>query len=182
VAKADRERWDDRYATAPPEAPAPPELLNEHEHLLPAGGRALDVACGRGGVAVWLAGRGFAVDAVDVSPVALDALAGLAERHGVAGRVRAHRHDLDAGLPAGTRSGYAVVVCQRFRDPALYAALAGAVAPGGLLAVSVLSGGGGPFRAAPGELLGAFGGLEVLEHREGDGLQALLARRPGPDR
>ncbi len=68
----------------------------------PPAGRALDVACGRGAVAVWLAVRGFAVDAVDVS-------AGRAGRRrassrpgtGVAERVRWWLHDLDAGLPAG---------------------------------------------------------------------------------
>jgi hypothetical protein len=129
---------------------------------------------------VWLAGRGFVVDAVDVSPVALGALADLAGRHGVADRVHVHRHDLDAGLPVGARSDYDAVVCQRFREPALYPGLAAALAPGGVLAISVLSGGGGAFRAEPGELLTAFAALDVIEHREVDGLQSLLARRPTP--
>jgi len=56
----------------------PPDALRGREHLLPAPGRALDVACGRGTVAVWLARRGFGVDAVDVSPVGLAAGAALA--------------------------------------------------------------------------------------------------------
>ena len=62
-------------------------------------GRALDVACGRGAVAVWLALRGFVVDAVDVSEVGLAAAAELAAGHGVAAAVRLGAHDLDAGLP-----------------------------------------------------------------------------------
>jgi SAM-dependent methyltransferase len=177
VVKADQQRWDDQHATASPAVPAPPALLRGREHLLPAGGRALDVACGRGGATVWLAGRGFVVDAVDVSPVALDALAVLARWHGVADRVRTHRHDLDVGLPAAARTGFDVVVCQRFRDPGLYPELATALVAGGLLVISVLSGGSGPFRAAQGELLAAFADLEVVEHLEGDGEQALLARR-----
>ncbi|MCO1658728.1 class I SAM-dependent methyltransferase [Pseudonocardia humida] len=176
MARADRERWDRRYADAGPVEPAPPLALRGHEDLLPPAGRALDVACGRGQVAVWLALRGLTVDAVDVSPVGLGAVAELAERHGVADRVHRHHHDLDAGLPVP--GAYQVVVCQRFRDPALYPRLTGALAPGGLLAVTVLSrvGGDGPFRAEPGELATAFAGLEVLDHREGDGEAVLLAR------
>ncbi|HVH23292.1 MAG TPA: methyltransferase domain-containing protein, partial [Pseudonocardia sp.] len=142
---------------------------------------ALDVACGRGAVAVWLAGRGFTVDAVDVSPVALAAAAALAGRHRVADRVRWWAHDLDLGLPAGCAGPYDVVVCQRFRDPAGYPRLAGRLAPGGLLVITVLSevgAGGGAWRAEPGELRAAFGGLDVLAEREGNGEAGLVARRP----
>jgi 2-polyprenyl-3-methyl-5-hydroxy-6-metoxy-1,4-benzoquinol methylase len=176
VADVDRDRWDERHAAAGAAGPGPPSALRGWEALLPGEGHALDVACGRGGVAVWLALHGLSVDALDVSPVALHALAELAGRHGVADRVRGHPHDLDTGLPASR--AYDVVVCQRFRDPALYPRLAAALAPGGLLAVTVLSlvGGAGPFRAEPGELLAAFAGLDVLDHREGGGEASLLAR------
>lgn len=177
---ADRERWDARHAAAVAAgavAPAPPDALRGRTGLLPGGGRALDVACGRGTVAVWLAARGFDVDAVDVSPVALDAGRDLAAREGVP--VRWLLHDLDTGLPdAGP---YDVVVCQRFRDPARYPELAARLAPGGLLVVSVLSEVGeapGPFRAPAGELRAAFGGLEVLHHAERDGEASLVARAP----
>jgi 2-polyprenyl-3-methyl-5-hydroxy-6-metoxy-1,4-benzoquinol methylase len=182
VADADRERWDERHAAAVAAgavAPAPPDALRGRTELLPPGGRALDVACGRGTVAVWLAARGFAVDAVDVSPVALDAGRELAAREGVA--VRWMLHDVDAGLP-GT-GAYDVVVCQRFRDPALYPELAARLAPGGLLVVTVLSEvgeGPGPFRAPAGELRAAFGPLEVLHHVERDGEASVVARLSGP--
>ena len=63
----------------------PPDELRGREQLLPAGGRALDVACGRGAVAVWLALRGFVVDAVDVSGVGL-AAGGRAGRAGTGWR------------------------------------------------------------------------------------------------
>jgi SAM-dependent methyltransferase len=173
LSDTDRERWDARFAGLGPGEPAPPDALVGREHLLPAAGRALDVACGRGTVAVWLARRGLAVDAVDVSPVALAAgraLAGDAP-------VRWVTADLDDGLPV--TGPYDVVVCQRFRAPALYPALAGALAAGGLLAVSVLSAAGdtgGPFRATPGELLAAFGHLDVLHHEETAGQAHLVAR------
>ncbi|HVH21860.1 MAG TPA: methyltransferase domain-containing protein, partial [Pseudonocardia sp.] len=82
----DRSRWDARHAAVVDDVSMPPDELRGRTELLPAGGRALDVACGRGAVAVWLAGRGFTVDAVDVSPVALAAAAALAGRHRVADR------------------------------------------------------------------------------------------------
>lgn len=170
--RSDRERWDARHAVAGPAVPMPPDALRGREHLLPDGGRALDVACGRGGVSVWLAERGFTVDAVDVSPVGLAAGAALAPG------LTWLRHDLTTGLPR--RGPYEVVVCQRYRDPALYAALAAALAPGGLLVLTVLSevgDSGGPFRAAPGELVAAFGDLEHLAVTEGDGQATLVARR-----
>ena len=180
MAESDRERWDARHAAAVAVgagATAPPDALRGREALLPDEGRALDVACGRGAVAVWLAARGLAVDAIDVSPVALDAGRALAAREGVAERVRWWLHDLDRGLPGA--GPYDVVVCQRFRDPARYRDLATRLAPGGLLVVTVLSEvgeGPGPFRAQAGELLTAFAGLEVLHHVERDGEASLLAR------
>jgi SAM-dependent methyltransferase len=120
-------------------------------------------------VAVWLARRGLVVDAVDVSPVGL--AAGRARPGGEA--VRWLEADLDDGLPV--TGPYDVVVCQRFRDPRLYPALVAALAPGGLLVVTVLSG-EGPFRAPSGELLAAFGHLAVLHHEESGGQASLLAR------
>jgi SAM-dependent methyltransferase len=153
----------------------PPDALRGREHLLPAHGRALDVACGRGSVAAWLRARGLAVDAVDVSPV------GLAAGRALAPAVRWHEHDLASGLPPACAGPYDVVVCQRYRDPALYPALVDVLAPGGLLVITVLSqvgDSGGPYRAAPGELRAASAGLDVLDHTEGNGEATVLARRP----
>jgi SAM-dependent methyltransferase len=182
VAESDRERWDARHAALGGAVASPPDALRGREDLLPAGGRALEVACGRGAVAVWLARRGFTVDAVDVSGAGLAAGDALARHCGAADRVHWWRHDLDTGLPAGCAGPYDLVVCQRFRDPAGYPVLAARLAPGGLLVVTVLSAvgaGPGPWRAAPGELPAAFAGLEVLAHTEGDGEASLLARRAG---
>jgi SAM-dependent methyltransferase len=182
VAESDRERWEARYAGAgagPLPVPAVPDALRGREDLLPGAGRALDVACGRGAVAVWLARSGLDVDAVDVSAGALAAGAALAVSAGVGERIRWWRHDLDAGLPDACAGAYDVVVCQRFRDPALYPVLAGRLAPGGLLVVTVLSevgGSPGPFRATAGELLAAFPGLDVVAHAEDSGEAHLLAR------
>lgn len=67
----DRERWNRKYRTGefdPPEEPSP--FLREVADVLPAG-RALDVATGAGRNALFLADRGYEVDAVDVSEEAL---------------------------------------------------------------------------------------------------------------
>ena len=184
MSDADRERWDARHAAGGPVAPVPPGAVMGEPGLLeafPTAGRALEVACGRGGVTVWLARRGLAVDAVDISPSGLAAGARLAAAHGVDDRIRWIAHDLDRGLPAVCAGPYDVVVCQLFRDPACYGGLRAAPAPGGLLAVTVLSEVGaapGPFRAPPGELRAAFSGFELLLDRESDGEATLLARAP----
>ncbi|MCW2717513.1 methyltransferase domain-containing protein [Pseudonocardia sp.] len=174
MSSEDARRWDARHADVDHVGPLPPDALRGRSELLPAGGRALDVACGRGAVSVWLAQRGFAVDAVDVSAV------GLAALDGVPGVRRVH-HDLDRGLPDACAGPYDVVVCQRFRDPSLYSAFVERLAVGGLLVVTVLSevdDEPGPFRAGPGELLAAFGGLDVLTAQEGNGEATVVARRP----
>jgi len=72
--------WDrfysDRDRGVPFFRPVPDEsLVSWHrEGLLnvPAGGRALDLGCGPGRNAVWLAHQGYRVDALDLSPTALD--------------------------------------------------------------------------------------------------------------
>ncbi|HVL84772.1 MAG TPA: class I SAM-dependent methyltransferase [Pseudonocardia sp.] len=182
MAEDDAPRWDGRHAAAPHAGPNPPDAVANRSDLLPATGSALEVAAGRGAVAVWLALRGLRVDAVDVSATGLAAISELAREHGVVGRIRTYRHDLDAGLPGECAGPYDVVVCQRFRDPRLYPELARVLAPGGILVLTVLSevgGRPGPFRAAAGELAEAFGWLDVLAHREDGGEAHLLARRPG---
>ncbi|MDL5158054.1 class I SAM-dependent methyltransferase [Actinomycetospora termitidis] len=167
--------WNDRFAASGPGEPGPPSVLVGREDLVPTTGRALDVACGRGTVAVWLAQRGLVVDALDAAPAGL--ALGRAAADAAAVTVHWIEADLDEGLPV--TGGYDVVVCQRFRDPALYPALAGVLAPGGLLVVTVLSvvgDAGGRFRAEPGELRGAFADLDVLVDEEGGGEAHLVAR------
>lgn len=68
----DAAAWDERYQGTELlwSAEANRFLVAEVEHLPP--GEALDLACGEGRNAVWLAGRGWAVTAVDFSPVGLD--------------------------------------------------------------------------------------------------------------
>jgi len=150
---------------------------------IPTAGHALELACGSGSAAVWLAQRGLTVWGVDVSAVAIEQADELARRHGVSDRCRFSVADLDDGLPPGPPVD--MVLCHRFRDPRLYPAMADRVTPGGVLAISVLSEVGsepGFFRAATGELDVAFADLRALATGEGDGHAWLLARVKGDRR
>ncbi|WP_024285733.1 bifunctional 2-polyprenyl-6-hydroxyphenol methylase/3-demethylubiquinol 3-O-methyltransferase UbiG [Cellulomonas sp. KRMCY2] len=68
---SDAREWDARYAGSDPWGSEPNRWIREHtESLTP--GRALDVAAGDGRHALWLAARGWQVDAVDFSAVAVE--------------------------------------------------------------------------------------------------------------
>lgn len=64
--------WDARYADSELVWSRGPNQLVEAECSDLPPGRAVDLACGEGRNAIWLAGRGWDVTAVDFSPVALD--------------------------------------------------------------------------------------------------------------
>ncbi|MET8384730.1 class I SAM-dependent methyltransferase [Streptosporangium canum] len=93
--------WDGVYAARPAATdPQPNDRLAETVTGLPPGD-ALDLGCGDGGDALWLARRGWHVTAVDISAVAVERLAGLARSHGLGDRVIAERHDLHESFPQG---------------------------------------------------------------------------------
>jgi len=75
-------------------------VLVEVAGALPAG-RALDLGCGEGGDAIWLAQQGWQVAAVDVSATALARAESEAAAAGVAGRIEFARHDLAVTFPPG---------------------------------------------------------------------------------
>lgn len=205
MAESDRTRWNARYGSAqqgPPPSGGPPageprRFLVAAERELAAlapGGRALDLACGPGREACWLAERGFVVDAVDIADVGLARAAAAVAEADLEDRVHLVAADLDDGLPAellGRR--YEVIWAGHFRGTVVEQAVRAVAAPGALLVTTRLSvvgraaaptgAAGGPdpaFLAAPGELveLAERCGLSVLRHQEGDGEAALLARCP----
>lgn len=181
---ADRERWDSRYAgPGLVMGPAPKPFVLELEPLLPRAGRALDIACGEGQLAAWLAQRGLSVTAVDISAVALDKLRRRAAAEGLEPRLHAIEADLDEGLPP-IEPDLDLVCCVDFYSPAIMAQARRLLAPDGMLLVQVLLNypeGDRLRRAAPGEALGFAEGLHVDFYREGiiggRALAQLLARR-----
>ncbi len=93
--------WDERYTqngrlwSGEPNA----ALVRETEGLTP--GSALDLGCGEGGDAIWLARQGWRVTATDISRVALARAAEHADRAQVTDRVDWQHHDLGATFPEG---------------------------------------------------------------------------------
>jgi SAM-dependent methyltransferase len=140
-------------------------------HLLASGADVLDVASGSGRHARWFAARGHPVLALDRDA---DALASMSACDGI----ETLNADLENGapwpLPAGRRFG-AVVVTNYLHRP-LFAHLADAVAPGGVLLYETFAAGnqtvGKPsnpaFLLEAGELLDAVRGkLRVIAFEDG---------------
>ena len=95
----DRERWNAKWRDRAGELEREAAFLAEHATLLPATGKALDIAGGAGRNAIWLARRGLDVTLVDVSDVALDKAERRATNLGLAGRMRFIHADVDRDLP-----------------------------------------------------------------------------------
>lgn len=129
--------WDERYTAIMDRLPGyrPNATVVNEIGGLPTG-RALDIGCGTGADAVWLAGQGWDVTALDVSQVALDRAAAAAADAGV--RVNWIRSRLeDLPIPEGgfdlVTAHYPALLHSPDRDAER--ALLGCVAPGGLLLV-----------------------------------------------
>lgn len=193
-----RDRWNERHGEGAfePFPRVPAEWLVEHRALLDERGgardesRALDVACGDGRNARYLAELGFAVDAVDVSDVAIAGLRSAASQSGL--RVSPRVLDLEREpLPA---DAYDVVVCMNYLQRDLFGALQAVLRPGGLLLFETVSRAhveelGRRFHPAyvleRNELLRAFPALHVRHYREGvaerrgepRGVASLVAQR-----
>ena len=75
--------WNERYAAKELVWSAGPNRLLADEVRDLAAGRALDVACGEGRNAIWLAEQGWTVSAIDFSHVGIDKGRQIAERRGV---------------------------------------------------------------------------------------------------
>ncbi|MBI0294909.1 class I SAM-dependent methyltransferase [Streptomyces sp. PRKS01-29] len=112
-------------------------LVREVTGLTP--GHALDLGCGEGADAIWLARQGWRVTAVDVSQVALDRGAGHAASEGVADGIEWQRHDLSVSFPTGTFDLVSTHFLHSWlelpRERILRGA-ADAVAPGGVLLIT----------------------------------------------
>lgn len=91
--KKDRERWDKRFQERPLKAPKPPGFIKACVSDLNRGS-VLDIACGDGASALWLAQQGFEVTASDISEVALARISTFADASGV--HIATHAADLDA--------------------------------------------------------------------------------------
>ena len=167
----ERVRWEQRYREGEYRARGEPsQLLVQFLDRLPQG-RALDVACGIGRNARFLAEHGYQVDAVDISAEALRQGEALARAHGL--QVHWMCADLDSEpLPQGA---YQVVVCSFYVNRPAAPRLKGALAEGGYLLyehhlrtpLPVDGPQNEEWRLAPNELLQLFQGLRVVHYEEG---------------
>ena len=184
MSESDRSKWNKRYGSSRPPLANSAALAVQWAQVLPTAGRALDVATGRGHLAIWLAERGLSVDAIDISSVALEQLRASAE----GAQIRTIECDLDDGLPQGC-TDYALITVVNFHAPTLMPALCAALAPNGVLLMEVLAQGDHAgnvskrFLASPGELLQSASELEVLYYNEGvirgrNRAQLVARRRP----
>jgi SAM-dependent methyltransferase len=142
------------------------DWVRRWSHLVPAGTRVLDLACGYGRHMQWFAERGHPVLGVDRAADALQAAAALGE---------VLQSDLEsAPWPLAGRQFGAVVVCN-YLWRALFGHIVQSVAPGGVLLYETFAQGnesvGKPanpdFLLRPGELLHAFSDLHVVAYEDG---------------
>ncbi|MFD3806300.1 class I SAM-dependent methyltransferase [Streptomyces sp. NPDC058619] len=130
--------WDGRYGESDRiwSGDANAALVRETSELPP--GRALDLGCGEGGDAIWLARRGWRVTGTDISGVALERAAGHAVEAGVGDLVEWQRHDLAESFPAGEFDLVSACFLHTYGDfprERILRTAAAAVAPGGTLLI-----------------------------------------------
>jgi SAM-dependent methyltransferase len=152
----------------------PAAWLLRHRQLLPASGAALDVACGRGRNALWLADQGFHTTAVDRDEAAIALVAEHARR--LALPLRALVMDLERAPPPLGEAAFDVIVVTHYLHRPLLPLLLAALRPGGTLVYETFlraqAARGKPtnpdFLLEPGELRRLVAPLHVLAEREGD--------------
>jgi SAM-dependent methyltransferase len=132
--------WDERYGSADQIWSGRPNQRLVENVSGRAPGSALDIGCGEGADAIWLAGEGWTVTAVDVSAVALQRAARHAAAAGpdVAARIAWRREDLREWTPEP--ESYDLVSEQFLHLPSAlrirqHERFAAAVRPGGMLLV-----------------------------------------------
>ena len=156
-------QWDARYASQAAQWTPTPLLVETAKSLKP--GRALDLACGTGRNAVWLAEQGWDVTAVDGSSAAINTL------RARDGRVNAQVANLEKGeFTIGESNWDLIAMCFYLQRDLIEAAKLGVVVGGAVLViVHITEPGEEPTknRLRPGELAGYFHGWEILHSHEG---------------
>ena len=161
----DRDKWDKRYRDgAYAERTHPSEFLQDWVGKIPTG-RAIDLACGSGRNALYLAKQGFDVDAVDISAQALDRAQKTAQGMGVS--VNWLEHDLDE--PLQLEDSYQLILIIRYVNLPLIQQMTANLAPGGFLVceqhlvteAEVIGPTNSVYRVSSGHLLTVAEGLDI---------------------
>ena len=155
--KSDQTKWNSRYQSNP--GPATPSALITQQCDAVAFGRALDIACGNGRNSLALAQRGFDVDAVDISDVAICDVNRLHKN------ISACCRDLD--IWAIPESRYNLIVNINFLNRRLFPLIYKGLKPGGRLIFQAFVGEPGErYCLEKGELRQAFDALDIIFYRE----------------
>jgi len=185
MSNADEERWNRRYLPylngEKSCAFTPDTLLTEHAALFSGEGAALDLACGSGANALWLASRGYQTSALDASSVALDLL-----------QTEASRRDLEINTIHATsetwqwpEAHFSAITMFRYLDRKIFDAIDRALAPGGLLVYQTFNANhleqrpdfNPDYVLGMNELNDAFSSLEVIVNDQTGTSTRFIARR-----
>ena len=165
-----REKWDRKHAEAIPVAQEPAKVLTEYAYLLPKTGIALDLACGRGGNALFLARRELVVHAWDISRIAIDEL----QRQAGAENLEIQTSILDVSECPPSSKTFDVICVSFYLERAIASQIMDALKPQGLLFYQTFThervsdeGPSNPsYRLASNELLELFAPLHILAYQE----------------
>ena len=191
MSQEDREKWNQRYASDDYRKSNPVDLLHDWAPRLKPG-KALDIACGAGRNAIYLAALGFEVTAIDISAEGLK----LAKQDAEAQQLSVKWIEQDFDETPEVIGSYDLIAVFWFVNMPLISRLCDQLNPGGyLISMQHLAADGelaGPrtnrFRIQPDELKKAVNGLQIEYYHEGiesdtDGdrlaTSAVVARKPG---
>ncbi len=182
-------KWNRRWRERLEDDLVADDWLCRHSDALPTG-QALDLACGRGRNALYLARRGFSVTAVDFSEEALSQLMSVAATEKLS--LETLCCDLE-NQPLVLQQKYDLVICFFYLHRPFLPQIRKLVKPGGVAMLRTFSHAGSfpkgkldeRFVLQPGELLKIFSDWQVLCHeegldasRKGGSLAGILARKP----
>ena len=168
--ETDKNKWNNIYASGGEKISRPCHVLSSNSHLLPATGNALDLACGRGANAIYLAGKGYETFAWDLSDVATQDLANRARKMGLS--IKTEQRDLTILSPP-PRS-FDIIVISRYLDRMIIPDIIAALRENGLLfyqtfireKVSDFGPRNPAYRLQANELLTLFQSLRIIYYRE----------------
>jgi len=169
MSKLDLEKWNQRYAEDSYRKSNPVTLVEDWLPEIPIG-KALDVACGAGRNALFLAQAGFRVDAIDISPLGLDKAQHSAAQQGL--EINWIEHDFDRSVDFDT--DYDLILVMWYVNLALITRVCDCLAPGGYILCQehlvtnedVIGPTSTDYRVVPGALRAAVSGLELLFYDE----------------
>lgn len=156
MTEQDKKKWNSKYLENLGNS-NPSEILKRYISLA-SGGKALDIACGNGRNSRYLARKGFQVDAVDISSVAMNHLEG--KETGI----HCICQDMDTWQIPENR--YQLIINIRFMDRRLFPMIEKGLKPGGVLIFESFIDENKAYCLEPNELLHAFKSFHVVYYEE----------------